>query len=137
MALEEEISKAQLAGKSIIIELDANSKLGPEFVPGDPNTISPNGKILKGIIERHALCVANGVASKSSGVITRCRNTIKGSEESVIDYVIVSDDMLPYLMSLQVDDQRKNVLTSITRNKKGTVRHESDHNSIVTKFSLN
>ena len=37
VALEEEISKAQLAGKSLIIELDANSKLGPEYVPGDQN----------------------------------------------------------------------------------------------------
>ena len=45
--------------------------------------------------------------------------------------------MLPFLVSIQVDDQRKNVLTSITRNKKGAVRHESDHNSIITKFGLN
>ena len=31
VALEEEISKAHMAGKSIIIELDAISKLGPEY----------------------------------------------------------------------------------------------------------
>ena len=37
VALKEEISKVQLAGKSLIIELDANSKLGPEYVPGDQN----------------------------------------------------------------------------------------------------
>ena len=32
IALEEEISKAQMANKSIILELDANSKLGSKYV---------------------------------------------------------------------------------------------------------
>ena len=76
VALEEEISKAHMAGKSIIIELDANSKLGPEYIPNDPKPMSPNGRILGGIIEKHALIVANGVQEKSHGVITRKKITI-------------------------------------------------------------
>ena len=32
VALEEEISKARLEGKSIILELDANSKLGTKYI---------------------------------------------------------------------------------------------------------
>ena len=60
----------------IIIELDANSKLGPEYILNDPKPMSPNGRILGGIIERHALIVANGVQEKSHGVITRKRITI-------------------------------------------------------------
>ena len=35
LALEEEIIKSELAGKSILMELDANSKLGKELIPGD------------------------------------------------------------------------------------------------------
>ena len=35
LALEEEVAKAELAGKSIIIQLDAKSKLGPDLIPGD------------------------------------------------------------------------------------------------------
>ena len=136
VALEEEISKAQLAGKSIIIELDANSKLGDKYVVGDPHKISPNGQLLKGIIERHALHVANGVTTKSSGVITRCRSTVKSTEESVIDYVIIGDDMLTLLVSIHVDDERKSVLTNITTKNGRTVRKESDHNSIITKFGM-
>ena len=34
--LEEEISKAKLHGKEIIIQMDANSKLGPTVIMGDP-----------------------------------------------------------------------------------------------------
>ena len=53
LALEEEIVKAELAGKSILIELDANSKLGCELIPGDKHCQSENGKLLAGIIVRH------------------------------------------------------------------------------------
>ena len=37
IALEAEIVKSELAEKSTIIELDANSKLGPEHIPNDPH----------------------------------------------------------------------------------------------------
>ena len=58
IALECEVVKAQMAGKSIIIEIDANSKLGSTYIPNDPNVMSPNGKILANIIEKNALIVA-------------------------------------------------------------------------------
>ena len=45
LALEEEIIKAELAGKSLIIEADFNSKLGPTIIPNDPHPQSEkNGK---------------------------------------------------------------------------------------------
>ena len=34
MALELEVTKAANAGKSVVIELDANSKLGAKYIPG-------------------------------------------------------------------------------------------------------
>ena len=55
VALEEEIVKAQTEGKSIIMELDANCKLGSEYIPNDPKPMSTNGRIMARIIERHAL----------------------------------------------------------------------------------
>ena len=42
VALETEVEKANLAGKSVIIELDANAKLGKKYIPNDPHEISPN-----------------------------------------------------------------------------------------------
>ena len=58
-ALEEEITKAGLAGKLITVSFDANSKLGPERIPNDIHNMSPNGTVLAGIIKRHSLVVAN------------------------------------------------------------------------------
>ena len=40
LALEEEINKAELDGKSIYIEIDSNSKLGSERIPGDKHLMS-------------------------------------------------------------------------------------------------
>ena len=57
--LEQEIIKAKLHGKLIYIQMDANSKLGPEIIFGDPQKQSENGKILAGIVKRHALIVMN------------------------------------------------------------------------------
>ena len=46
VALEEEIIKAQDNRKSVIIAMDANSKLGKEYIENDPKPMSGNGKIL-------------------------------------------------------------------------------------------
>ena len=84
IALETEIERAELAGKSVIVEMDANAKLGPKFIPKDPHGITPNGLLLAGVIERHGLIVGNG-AKECKGTITRKRVTKYKTEESVID----------------------------------------------------
>ena len=133
-ALEEEVIKASNAGKSVIIEMDANSKLGRQFIPGDPHSITPNGKLLALVIERQNLIVANGTA-KCEGVITRRRVTQNRVEESVIDIVIISKDMEERLDDIEIDEARKHVLTRIRRSKKGIKTKESDHNVIITTFN--
>ena len=74
-ALEEEVTKAGLAGSSVIISLDANSKLGKEWIPEDSHKQSPNGRVLAGILKRHALFVVNNLQGKSTGTITRKRTS--------------------------------------------------------------
>ena len=66
LALEQEIVKAELQGKSIFIEMDSNSKLGSEIIPEDLHKQSLNGKVIAGIINRHGLIVANGLNENCS-----------------------------------------------------------------------
>ena len=73
IALEAEIVKAEITGKSMIIEVDANSKLGPNCIPNDPHEMSPNGKVLSEIIKRYALIVANG--SEDAEALSQGRKT--------------------------------------------------------------
>ena len=135
-ALEEEIAKAGFAGKSIIISLDANSKLGSDNIPNDTHKQSPNGKLFAGIINRHALIVINGLKGKSHGVITRKRTTIDGEEKSTIDIVVVSSDLIEEVQSVTTDESKEHCLTSIIKTKKGVKVTQSDHNTIITKFSM-
>ena len=133
LALETEIEKAELAGRSIIIEMDSNSKLGTKYIEQDPHVMSPNGSLLSGIIERHGLIVGNGT-NKCKGTITRKRITKHRVEQSVIDHVIFSSDLLKYFISMHIDESRKHVLTRIRKTKKGISTKESDHNVLVTEF---
>ena len=136
VALEEEITKAHVNNKSVIIELDANSKLGKKYVKNDPHEMSANGKILSGIIERKGLVVANSLEGKSSGLITRKRTTVNSVEESVIDFVLISNDLEEHMTKCHIDEEKNNVLTRIIKTKDGPKRKESDHNSIITSFKI-
>ena len=134
--LEEEIVSAKLANKSIIIQMDANSKLGKELIPNDPKDQSPNGAVLAGIIKRNALIVVNSLETKVKGLITRKRVTVDGVEESVIDFVIVSSDLVEDIEELIIDEEKDHALTKIVRGNATTKVIKSDHNVMITKFRL-
>ena len=86
------MEKAMLDGKSLIVEMDSNSKMGSKYISKDPHEMSPNGAILASIVERQHLVVVNG-SSICQGVITQRRVTKNRTEESAIDVVLVSRDM--------------------------------------------
>ena len=132
IALEEEVAAAEINGRSIIIQLDANAKLGKGYIKKDPKDISGNGKVLAGILERHALIVVNGMEEICSGTITRERHTTEHVEQSVIDFIIISSDLVKHVESMNIDEARINVLSKIMKKKhKGGIEiKESDHNTI-------
>ena len=132
--LEEEVEKAKINNKAVIIQMDANSKLGPQVIKGDPHSQSENGKVLNDIINRNALVVINASEDKCSGKITRRRSTGLVKEESIIDFVLTCEEMADMVEKLEIDEERKHVLTSYTKTKKGVKITESDHNSMITSI---
>ena len=134
-SLEEEVVKAELAGKSVFIEADFNSKLGKEFIPKDPHQQDKNGQLLAGIIKRQNLTVANGLVS-CQGTITRKRVTTIRTEESAISFVLVSEDMVRTIEAIVIDEKREHVLTRITKTKTGSEHKQSDHNLIETRLRI-
>ena len=94
-----------------------------------------NGKVLAGIISRHSLVIGNSM-KQCSGLVTRKRITKTTIEESIIDFVIMSEDLSHDVESIIIDDQRKHVLTKITKTRKGITKTESDHNVIFSRFKL-
>ena len=134
-AIEEEIVKAKMSDKVIYIQIDANSKLGPEWITGDPHKQSANGKFLGDILKRNALTVINSLPTKCSGLITRSRITKKVKEISIIDFVIGCEEMSQMINSLVIDEEKKYVLTKFTKTKNGMKIQESDHNSLITNIN--
>ena len=57
-------------------------------------------------------------------------------KKSIIDFVIVSNDLMEHIDEIHVDDERTHVLTKNTKTKNGIVYSESDHNVINTKIRL-
>ena len=137
LKLEEEIQKAKLNEKSVLIQFDANSKLGPRIIQGDPHEQSDNGKILSEIISRNGLVVINSLENKCYGKITRKRTTDKVKEESIIDFVIACEDMAELIEKMVVDEERNFVLARYTKTKTGIKVKESDHNSLITSIKTN
>ena len=135
-ALEEEITKAEMNNKSVILQMDANCKLGPEIIKGDPHGQSGNGKVLAGILRRHALCVINGLEDICVGKITRKRITQVGTEESIIDFVITSNDLVDEVENVCIDEAKDHALEKVTKSKGKVETRNSDHNVIITKFKL-
>ena len=62
--LEEETASAKMVKKSIIIQLDANSKLGKEIIRDYPKDQSPNGVVLEGIVNGYGLIGGNSLEAK-------------------------------------------------------------------------
>ena len=96
---------------------------------------SENGKLLAAIIARHGLVIGNSL-KQCKGLVTRKRVTKNGTEESVIDFIIVSDDLKDEVEAIIIDDERKHVLTRVTKTKKGVITVESDHNVLFTHLKL-
>ena len=135
-ALEKEIAKAELNGRSMYIGMDSNSKLGQKIIAQDPHSQSLNGKILDGIISRHGLIVANSLKDKCVGAITRRRETKNSVEESIIDHVLLSEDLAMEMECMKIDEEKNHALTKIIKTKKGIKTKSSDHNPIISWFNM-
>ena len=102
----QEIEEAVLAAKDsncfVLIQLDANAKIGMENLKNDPHNITANGKIMLDIIKRQNLIVANTL-ELCNGLITRERVTKAGIEKSIIDYVIICQKLKNHLLEVTIE----------------------------------
>ena len=72
----------------------------------------------------------------TEGLITRRRITVNKMEESIIDYFVVCDRLLPYTKKLLIDEQKKFVLTSFFKRKGLNRSKDSDHHTMILDLSI-
>ena len=132
---EKEIISAKEQNCKILLQFDANAKIGNEFLALDPNKMSNNGKIMLDILKRQNLFILN-IDKNCKGVITRQRVTVKGVEISVLDYTIVCENLKMMFDHMMIDEDRTHVLTKYTKKRGLSIKTESDHNITFAKFNI-
>ena len=95
----------------IIIQLDANVKVGYETIKKDLNPMSANGRRLVDLVDRLNLFIVNSWEN-CEGLITIERSTVLGTEKSIIDYIIVCSRLRDCLDKMLIDDERRFSLTN-------------------------
>ena len=101
--LDEEVLNAKSAGSGLIIQMDGNLWAGSQIIPNDPRKQNRNGKLFEEFLMRNShLSVVNAL-NICEGVISRSRN----SEESILDFFIVCNLVLPHVTKMVVDDENK------------------------------
>ena len=136
LGLEEEIISAKSESCMIIIQMDANAKVGQQIISRDPNNVTDsNGRHLLELLDRQGLKMLNA-DKRCVGAITRYRMTKNKTEVAILDYVLVCQEMSLYLESMTIDEERKLTLTKYASTKGVKQKIGSDHNPIHCKFSI-
>ena len=133
--IEKEIIAAKADNCCVIIQCDANAKLGKTVISNDSHEMSSNGNILWDILVRQNMYVLNADIL-CEGTITRQRKTKNKVEQSVLDYIIVCDVLKNYFESMSIDENRSHVLTKYASTKGVKCKVESDHNILYGVFSI-
>jgi hypothetical protein len=96
--LEREIQEASREEKMLVIQIDSNSWLGDNIIPGDPNIRSnSNGRIFQSFLQRNPNITLVNAMSICEGIITRQRITDLLNEKYAIDVFLVCERTLPFV----------------------------------------
>ena len=136
LGIEEEIISAKEESCMIIIQMDANAKVGRGIITHNPsNVIDSNGQKLLEIMDRHGLLMLNS-HTKCVGTVTRFRATKNNTETAILDYVLVCEELGKHLDDIFIDEKRQFTLTKYATTKGIRKKVESDHNLMFCKFTL-
>ena len=125
--LDEEVFEAENSGSAFILHFDGNLWAGPEIIPGDIRPQNRNGKLFQQFLERHQNLTVVNALSLCQGLITRSRKNKNQVEESILDFFVVCDRVLPFVTKMVIDDKKKYILTNYQAAKVGGKAINSDH----------
>ena len=131
--LDQIIQNAKFDECLILCQLDANAKVGHNIIKNDPHPQTSNGKYLVDLVDRNSLVLCNAT-DKCQGLITRRRITQNKIEESIIDYLIVCENMFSFLESMIID--QSNIHSRYIRRNNQVKVIPSDHIPIIGHFKL-
>ena len=87
------------------------------------------------MIERNDLIVGNAT-QLCHGLITRTRTTVVGVEKSVIDYLVVCEELFSHMIEMTVDENNKYPIECHRKNGGKIKVTKTDHNMLAGTFGL-
>ena len=125
--LDTEVLEAKKAASGLIIQMDGNLWAGKQVIRNDPRPQNNNGRRFKDFLDRNPhLTVVNNL-SICEGVITRKRIRNGKLEQSILDFFIVCNLVLPFVTRMVIDEERKHVLTNYEHVRKEGKANDTDH----------
>ena len=125
--LDEEVQFADQSEAGFLLHFDVNLWAGKDVIPGDPRPQNRNGKLFSNFLARHPhLTVVNSL-SVCEGLITRSRIRNGQSEESILDFFVICNRILPFLKKMVIDENKKYILTNYEQARKNGKATDSDH----------
>ena len=133
--IEGEVIRAKDENCYILIQMDANAKVGKNIIKEDQHSISSNGRIMLDFIERQCLIISNSM-DICKGVVTREREFENRVEKSTIDYIITCEELSEFITEMMIDEDRIHTLSRFIKKKTGNRIIKSDHNILLANFSV-
>ena len=109
---------------------------GPGLIPGDPNLQNNNGKMFAEFMNRNSNLTLVNSQQVCEGLISRIRKTKNKTEQSILDFFIVCEKVMPFVTKMIIDEAREHVLTNFNPIRTGGRAIESDHNTEILKLNL-
>ena len=130
--MNSEVQKAKINGAKVFIQMDGNMWAGAEMVEGDPKPLNRNGKMLQDFLQGNPHLNVTNALLICEGRITRVRHMKNNTQESILDFFIVCDEILPLVTKMKIHE---NYDLAIKRYKEKVVK--SDHKMLSLELNLN
>ena len=135
--LDEEVFAAKSVGAGFILQCDGNLWAGSGIIPNDPKPQNRNGRFFHEFLQRNNLIVVNTL-SICEGLVTRRRNKDGKLEESILDFFVVCQYVLPYVTQMVIDEDKQHILTNyhpaINSGKAIDSDHMTEYMDVNIKF---
>ena len=119
--------------ENFVVVGDFNAKIESEN--SAISAISPNGTLLHELIKDFSLDVLN-FDSKCTGKWTRVQEKNGKTERSVIDYAITNNNLCQHFSKMFIDEEKLTAPFWLRPSKSGKTRQHSDHNVLLTTFTI-
>ena len=125
--LDENVQQADISGSGFILQFDGNLWAGTDIIPGNPNKQNKNGKLFQEFLERNPQLSVVNALPQCEGSITRRRNKNDKMEKSILDFFVVCERVLPFVVKMHIDESKQFILTNYASVKYGGRAKDSDH----------